>query len=224
MERLFSDSALLASVPSSDRLVVFFSGRLMGFRIDRFAFRRVAEGLGVNRLLLRDHFGLWYQAGLKGLSRDIGETAAWLQTFVSDGGYRRVTMVGVSSGGYAAMLFGRLLGVAEIHAIAPRTVLQHDAAGLADRNRFGVQDSLVQLENQPRRREDCRDLREVFVRSDRSAVRCVIHYDPTHALDAFHAEHMIGVPGVVCQSYPGEGHALARTVCADPGFLDRLKA
>jgi hypothetical protein len=219
---VLSDSAVFAQEPASDRLVVFCSGRLMGFKRDDFSFLRRSGALAVNRLFIRDNFGLWYQAGLKGLSRDVTSTADWLAGFAAKGGFARVSMVGISSGGYAALILGALIGAHTVHALSPRTLLHEDAEIHADRDRHGVQKSLAALQTLPVRQEQFFDLRCYFTQHPLAARLCQIHFDPTHSLDAFHAERLADLPGFEFRRYPDAGHWLGKLVNADRAFRESL--
>lgn len=217
-----SRSTLYAPVPGSDRLVIFFSGRLAGFKVDKFSFRTQSEALTVNRLFLRDCFGLWYQSGLKEQTNSISSTAAYLRGVYKEGGFSKVTTVGISSGGYAALLFGALIGAQAIHSLAPRTLLHLDSEGHADRNRYGVQKSLAKLSSLPQREEVYFDLRSWLESNPVTAENCSVYYDPEHSLDKFHAERLNSVPGITLVARPGEGHAMGKYLVADPGFHAQL--
>jgi len=61
-----------------------------------------------------------YHKGIPGISNTIDETAAYLKEKIKP--YRQVIFLGVSSGGYAAILFGSLLGVSKVLAFIPQTI------------------------------------------------------------------------------------------------------
>jgi hypothetical protein len=64
----------------------------------------------------------WYHQGIAGFSTNVEETRNYLQTIIRD--YNSVLFVGVSAGGYAAILFGSLLKVTSILAFIPQTRLR----------------------------------------------------------------------------------------------------
>jgi len=61
-----------------------------------------------------------YHKGIAGISNTIDETVAYLKTEIAK--YKNVVFIGVSSGGYAAILFGSLLNVTSVVAFIPQTV------------------------------------------------------------------------------------------------------
>ncbi len=217
-----ADSVIFSPVPTSNNLVIFCSGRLMGLRVDSYSFLRQTRDLGVNRLYIRDIYGLWYQAGLAGISHDITSTADYLAGFCRRGRFETVTMVGVSSGGYGALILGDLIGADIIHSLAPRTLLHEDAENYADRNRLGVQNSLKELMQLPSRQEQFFDLRAHFRAHPRTGNTTHIYHDPAHKLDTFHAERLRGLAGMTLHGCPDTGHALGRQIITDPGFRAAL--
>ena len=75
------------------------------------------------RLYLKDDSDSFHQHGIPGLTDSIGATARWLEQAIARIGPTRVRTVGLGSGGYAAVLYGHLLGADAIHAVAPELVL-----------------------------------------------------------------------------------------------------
>ena len=61
-----------------------------------------------------------YHKGIAGISNNIDETVAYLKTEIAK--YKNIVFTGVSSGGYAAILFGSLLNVTSVVAFIPQTV------------------------------------------------------------------------------------------------------
>jgi hypothetical protein len=82
-----------------------------------FQFGRLLSALQLPHVLFRDSATRWYQHGIKG----IGDRQA-VADYLRDLARRyRVKTAGVSSGAYAALLYGQLAGVEEIIAISPVT-------------------------------------------------------------------------------------------------------
>jgi len=65
----------------------------------------------------------YYQRGIPGVTWGIEETASWLMEVAAACGAARIRTMGVSMGGYAALLFGQLVGAEAIYACAPRLSL-----------------------------------------------------------------------------------------------------
>lgn len=64
----------------------------------------------------------WYHKGIEGISKNIDETASYLKNIVS--GYKKTIFMGVSSGGYASILFGSLCNTTNVVAFIPPTTFK----------------------------------------------------------------------------------------------------
>ena len=65
----------------------------------------------------------WYHEGIKGISTNIDETKKYLDNKINEGNYEKIIFMGVSAGGYAAILFGSLCNVQHVISFIPRTNL-----------------------------------------------------------------------------------------------------
>jgi hypothetical protein len=111
-------------VADSDTLIVSFGGNLKQFGlIPPFEFLRFLDTHypDVNKMFIVDQSQNSYHSGLKGITNTIDETTAFLREKIRQ--YRRVYFLGVSAGGYAAILFGSLLKVTAVIAFIPQTRL-----------------------------------------------------------------------------------------------------
>jgi hypothetical protein len=61
-----------------------------------------------------------YHKGIHGISKNIDETVAYLKNEIAK--YSKVIFIGVSAGGYAAILFGSLLNISAVVAFIPQTL------------------------------------------------------------------------------------------------------
>ncbi|MEM1149131.1 MAG: hypothetical protein AAGI03_01030 [Pseudomonadota bacterium] len=194
----------------------------MGYRVDKFSFTRRTQDLPINRLFLRDNFGLWYQRGLQGVSKDAETTANYLKGFIAKGSYDRVSCLGISAGGYAALLFGAMLDADVVHSISPRSLLHPDAEAFSDRNRHGVNVSLQELKELPESTQKFFDLADFLNTSPTGAQTRVVHFDPANELDRFHALRLAGCPAVTFKKHTGGGHALGKLVVQLPSVVSDL--
>jgi hypothetical protein len=121
-ERLPPSPALRFEPGPEDVLLIALSA-MMARGHDRFHFERSTAGLPASKLFLRDPERAWYHKGLKGLTRNLDETADFLREFAVSRRVRRLVVLGASSGGYAALVLGRLLEANAVHAVSPRTFL-----------------------------------------------------------------------------------------------------
>lgn len=76
-----------------------------------------------DRYFYIDKHQVWYHKGLSGITTNTDETIAYLGEKIK--GYSKVIFIGVSAGGYAALLYGSLLGVSSVLAFIPQTRLVH---------------------------------------------------------------------------------------------------
>jgi hypothetical protein len=216
--------AILRDMPRGDGPVcVFWAGLGDGRRPARFPFLASSEPYDLDRVFVRDVDELWYQRGAGTGSIDdlANELASTLRDRVG-----QVTMFGNSSGGYAALLFGSLLGVKAVHVWLPQTFLAYRL-----RLRHGDYRWPEHLARMIRLRAlDHRyaDLRGVLERR-RSPTTFNIYYATRDRLDSVHAERLAGVEGVALHPYETGGHTEIRhgrrglgQIVRDSGELDEI--
>lgn len=123
--------------PGKPILLAFggIAGRMAA--ISPFEFFRLTRNLQVNKVYLRDLDQCWYHAGLRGESQDIPSTARYLKSLVDACRTKVVVAVGSSMGGYAALLFGAMVGASSIHAFSPHVFLG-DTRSIRKRERLAV--------------------------------------------------------------------------------------
>ncbi|OAP39192.1 tetratricopeptide repeat protein [Sinorhizobium americanum] len=76
-----------------------------------------------NAIFIRDPGKSWYNGAIPGLSGNANELLDLLRAHCAKFDLSRVTVAGTSMGGYAAILFGTLLGAGRVVAIGPQIVL-----------------------------------------------------------------------------------------------------
>lgn len=112
--------------PTRDRgcLIISFGGQDQRWgQIRRFEFLRFLSHHfpHLHRHFHLDSFSSCYHKGIDGHSASVDETVEYLRRLIR--GYRSVYCIGVSSGGYAAILFGSLLQATGVLAFIPPTRL-----------------------------------------------------------------------------------------------------
>jgi pimeloyl-ACP methyl ester carboxylesterase len=199
----------------SDVLIVSFGGlRRRPEILPGFSFVRVLDGLPARKLLVRDLQRAWFLRGLPGISRNVPETAAFLNREIETARARRVVMIGFSLGGFAAMLYGHLLQVAEVHAFSPQTFV---SLGRRLRHRDSRWQRFVFKFHLSSAAFAPRDLQPLLARAT-GRTRQLVYYATDSRLDTVHAEHVRGLPGVELCSHPEGGHRLV-TDMRDRGEL-----
>ncbi len=175
----------------------------------------------VNKIFLRDERRQWYHGGIQGLAPNIELVAAFLRRYTQAPATKLSVAFGNSGGGYAALLFGHLLGVDEVHAISPRTRLD-PLWRLVHRDSPHMRNPLRLLFN-PRAERQYFDLRQVLSARPNGRSRFHIHYASEHTSDARHARRMQDVPQVTLHEYQHSAHNLVRML-RDTGKLEELIA
>lgn len=109
----------------SNTIIVSFAGH--GLKFGGVPRAEFANFLGtyfghVDALFLVDTKLRCYHEGIGGISRNVDETAKYIKTVIEK--YGHVVFLGVSAGGYAAILFGSLLNVNSVVAFIPQTRLK----------------------------------------------------------------------------------------------------
>lgn len=112
------------------RLLVIFSSYQPDWaavkRPNGFDFLNSAIRVSTDALMIRDTRNLWYHGGVEGLGTDPLQMADAIEKFTSQ--YSEVVTLGSSMGGYAALLFGHLLGADKTIAVVPQIRIGTTAA------------------------------------------------------------------------------------------------
>ena len=202
--------------PDSRRMIVAFAA-LPGENLDvrPFAFHTMMAEIDVKAAFLRDHLEAWYHRGVVGVGDTIDAVAEFLRDFVRSA--EETVMIGGSSGGYAALLFGSLLD-REVHAFMPQTFIDPELRRLHKDNRFWREFEKLPPHIDPR----YADLRPV-VAGSRAQVH--VYYGTGHPLDRLHAERLGDLDNVTLHGFEWDTHLLLREL-RDRGwlapFLERL--
>lgn len=109
----------------SSVMLVCFSARHITERCP-YHFLELVSSFPVKKLFVRDIQDAWYNRGLRGITQDVPSTANYLQNIIAQQKVNKVVFLGASSGGYAALLYGYLLQVNEIHAFGAQTKIPNN--------------------------------------------------------------------------------------------------
>lgn len=179
----------------NDVLFLSFGGVRMGTGIPPAEFHASLSGRGVPGYFIKDFRQSWYQEGLLGLSSDIAGTEAVLRTLIERHSPKHVVTLGVSSGGYAAILFGALLGADRVAAFSPQTDVDHQVVKL-----------YAGFDTPPPRQflsgEGGRSL-ETVLKAQAQRPQISVYYGADHELDASTAQTLAGIEGVTLKPQPG---------------------
>lgn len=68
----------------------------------------------------------WYHKGIQGITNNIDETILYINDIIKNGNYKKVLFMGVSAGGYGAILFGSLCNnVNNVISFIPQTIIRN---------------------------------------------------------------------------------------------------
>jgi hypothetical protein len=152
--------------------------------------------------------------GLPGLTSNVADTANFFRREISEQKARRVITVGYSLGGYAALLFGHLLGADEVQAVSPQTFISLMKRWHHGDHRW--QRWILKL-HCSRALFEPLDLRPVLTRSNEKS-KYVLHYASDSRLDVLHAKRLGGLPGVTLREHASGSHRLV-TALRDSGEM-----
>jgi hypothetical protein len=195
--------------PDSRRMIVTFAAFPGRLAVRPFALVTMLADIDVKVAFLRDHWECWYHRGVKGVGDGIDAVAAYLRDFARNAD--EVVMLGTSSGGYAAILFGSLLGF-ETHAFSPQVFIAPDLRRKHRDKRFASQVEGLGADMDMR----YADLRPVVSRSQASVH---VYYATNHRLDPAHAEHLGDLDHVTLHGFDWDSHLLVREL-RDRGWLE----
>jgi predicted esterase YcpF (UPF0227 family) len=112
---------------NNKNLIVCFGGLALQIgKIPPFEFLRYLSSIYTNNCDLYffiDRQQCWYHKGINKITSNIDETVDYLKDIIKN--YEKVIFMGVSAGGYAAILFGSLCNVTNVISFIPQTVLNN---------------------------------------------------------------------------------------------------
>jgi hypothetical protein len=196
--------------PASGRMIVSFAALKGPHQVVRpFSFLAMLADVEVKAAFVRDHKEAWYHRGVVGIGDSVDEVAAFLRDF--RGNAEEVVMIGGSTGAYAAILFGSLVGC-EVHAFSPQTFIDPELRREHADRRFPNEIAGLL----PHMDMRYADLRPILERSDEPVH---VYYAANHRLDKLHAERIADLRNVTLHPFEWDSHLLLREL-RDRGWLE----
>ncbi len=200
-------------------LLLAFGGLVGQIGIPPFEFFSLTAQIPVKRLFVRDLHQAWYHRGIPGYGSGPAQVGDALGRLLAQQEIERLVVAGASAGGYAALLFGTLLGAEEVLCFAPQTVLDLDIlAEMGDHRwdwRLGRQTAAGAVD--ARFTDLCRVL--PAARSAETSYR--IYFNDSVRADRMHAERLAGLSGARLYRFGRGSHNIARSL-RDTGALERV--
>ncbi|SHN49021.1 hypothetical protein [Desulfovibrio litoralis] len=109
----------------SDCTLICFASRNEKINELNYQLTDILSVYNYNLIFVRDMYDAWYLKGLAFLTNDVPDTVLYLRKKINEleKESSNIFTIGCSSGGYASLLFGYLLGAKRIIAFAPQTLL-----------------------------------------------------------------------------------------------------
>lgn len=202
----------------SRTMLVAFGGIHLRSGIPPYEFSALTGRAGVKRLYVRDLRQAWYHRGMPGHGDRLMDVAAALREVVARRRVERLVVVGNSAGGYAALVFGTLLGADVVLAFSPQTTLDLESLAQMDDHRWD--ERLQPLEDTDAFDRDWIDIARALPAARHAETRYEVFFDDTH-LDRAHSERLAGLEGVRLFRFGGGQHELAKAL-RDTGALARV--
>lgn len=182
----------------ADTLLIALSGHFNNIAgQDRFAFAEFANKLPVSKIYTKDISFSWYHKGVDGVSANIIDTAEFLVDKIEEMGVKKVALIGGSSSGYAALLFGLLLDADFVYAFCPQTFLDEENRSKAGDSRW---EKAIEAGEEYFQNEFI-DLKKVFETFPDTKTKFRVYFATFDELDKIHADHIEGCPGVRLHSF-----------------------
>lgn len=111
-------------------LIVCFGGMALQFgSIPPFEFLNYLSSIYKNDcdlIFFIDHHQCWYHKGIKDITNSVDETVSYINNIIKYGNYKKIIFMGISAGGYAAILFGSICNnIDNVISFIPQTILKH---------------------------------------------------------------------------------------------------
>lgn len=208
---------LAASYPIERRLrapedptILAFAGQALVPGMPRHEFWSMLDPRPANVFLVKDFLQCAYQQGLLGLSADVPSTAALLRGLLP-AGQRRLATMGSSAGGFAAILFGVLLGADRILTFGPQTIITAKVFDHYDNQQSTFADVV-------KNGRDWLDLAALLRANPGFGGQIRLYYAQDYEMDRVAAARLRGFDCVELVAVPGKTHGVARALLRDGSF------
>jgi hypothetical protein len=210
-------SVLLDIANNAEKIYFFFGGISGSLGIPPFEFLQSTGALKCSRVFLRDFSQSWYQLGLPGVGENVDIVCDYIKKIIYTKSPSEIYFIGNSMGGYAALLFGALMGVGNVIAFSPQTFIDP-----LNRSKFKDHRWQSQLADLYANNDDSKyyDLRVVFSKIS-TPINVNLHVAAGNKLDMIHVDHISDFRGVKTIFHEFSGHHLVRHL-RDRGLLNQI--
>lgn len=189
---------------NGSNLFLAFSGLAQEYAIPQFEFENsLLKADAGSILLLKDPRRRWYQAGVPGVGRTVHDIVRFIQHKVTRTNPGRFISIGSSAGGYAAILFGCMLGADMVIAFGPQTFLDNNNRTTYGDGRW---DSAI------RKISDSEYLDLYNLVRDSPKTQVIIMVGSKEPIDIIHGFYLNGLKNVTLLIETSSKHNCARTL------------
>ena len=200
-------------------MLIAFGGVGGKLAMPPFEFFNITSGFGIKKIFVRDVQKAWYHHGLPGVGTTIAHVVEALEKDIAAQSVERLVICGNSMGGYAAILFGLLLGADIVLAFSPQTFIGKMRRFLHRDSRWN--EEMKKLHSSERAQRNYFDLRAVFRRQVNRKTIFHIYYNRCEPLDLVHARRLQEMRNVFLHARTEGGHTLVRHL-RDSGLLREI--
>jgi pimeloyl-ACP methyl ester carboxylesterase len=204
---------------NSTTLLLAFGGMKGKLDIPPFEFFGLTGEMPIKRLFVRDLKQAWYHRGVRRHGSTIPKVAEHLEQLIASHRIDRLVVVGTSAGGYAALIFGSLLGADRVLCFGPQTSLDLNVLGEMDDHRWD--DKITALASNDDLDPAWIDLRGALPKARVAQTQYELYFDDSYPPDRLHAERLDGIDGVQLRPVAGGEHEVARKM-RNTGELERV--
>jgi hypothetical protein len=210
--------SMIENISNNDVLVIAFGGIMakMGFDIPPFEFVNTLSKKGVDVLFLRDLKQAWYQIGINGIGTSITEISKFLNQKIQN--YDFVILMGNSMGGYASLLFSKLINADISITFAPQTFIDP-----LNRKKFHDDRWDKQMKKFHKLNEfsNFYDLKEFLKNQKTIKTESYVFYGSEEKLDSIHAIRMNNLNSFHIFEVKNSPHNCAQKL-KDEGIIDSI--
>jgi hypothetical protein len=197
-------------------LLLAFGGINQRIGMPPFEFFSLAGDIAVKKIFVRDLRQSWYHRGIPGAGEDLLSVSRLLGEILEENRVDRLVVAGGSAGGYAALVYGTLLGADTVLCFSPQTTLERSELHRIGDRRWD--DLLAPLRRRGQLDRRWVDLATALPRERTAPTRYELFVDDSLDADRRHAERLRGLPGLRLYRFGAGGHELVREL-RDRGVL-----
>ena len=194
----------------SDTLWVLFGGIQGGLGVKILEFGNITKNSPIKKMFVRDLNTMFFYKGIyeEDAVNNILDMKRYLSQKLIESGAKKIAFIGNSAGGYASLLFGKLLNVDEIHAFSPLSFLDRQNRILHNDNTLPEIFDRLNNEIESNLFFDLVDVFNTY--KTKTEGNYNIYYDQNSRIDKIHAERMGIFKEIILHPFSEGGHLVIK--------------